>query len=344
MKTQFSSLLIIAVVLAALSACSKAPVAVERISGATMGTTYSIIWPKQSQANLSPQTLKTEVDELLLKVNQQMSTYDPSSELSVFNKTSAPHSQEISHGFAYVMAEATLLHKQSSGYFDVTIGPLVNLWGFGPSNKGLNLNTQAPSEEEIKQAISKVGLDAVSVQQTTLSKQQDRYIDLSAIAKGYGVDNVAELMDAKGIENYLVEIGGEMRAKGEKAEGTPWKVAIESPDLLQRKVHKILALKDYSIATSGDYRNYFEVDGQRYSHSINPFNGLPVQHKLASVTVIHQNCSRADGLATAMLIMGEQKAKEFAQLHKIKAYFIERQGTEFKEYVSPEFQLWLDSH
>lgn len=333
-----------AVFVTATTACSEPPVTIERVTGSTMGTTYSMLWPKQAQLEVSSQGLKQEVDEVLLKVNQQMSTYDPSSELSVFNNTKAPHSQEISPGFAYVMAEAALLHKQSAGYFDVTIGPLVNLWGFGPSNKGLNLSTEAPSESAIAEAKSNVGLGAVSVQQNTLSKQQDRYIDLSAIAKGYGVDKVAELLEAKGIQNYLVEIGGEMRAKGQKAEAKPWKVAIESPDFLQRKVHKILALKDYSIATSGDYRNYFEVDGERYSHSIDPFSGIPVQHKLASVTVIHQNCSRADGLATAMLIMGEQRAKEFAQQHKIKAYFIERQGTEFKEYVSPEFQLWLDSH
>lgn len=319
-----------------ISACSQQePPQVERLSGRTMGTSYSIVWPFQS-ASAKPAQIQPLIKQRLLELNRQMSTYDTASEISKFNQASPPYTQIISPAFAEVMALAIELHNLSDGFFDVSVGPLVNLWGFGPDT-----GSKAPNKQQLEKALAKVGLTEVSLNVFELKKQAQRYIDLSAIAKGYAVDELALILEQQGIEAYLVEVGGEIRTKGQKAQGKPWKVAVESPDITQRRVHKILAMDDNSMATSGDYRNYFEVGGQRFSHSINPFNGKPVQHKLASVTVIHQNCARADALATAMLVMGEVKAKAFAQEHEIKAYLIERQGTEFKEYLSPAFSSWL---
>lgn len=319
-----------------ISACSQQePAQVERLSGRTMGTSYSIVWPSQS-TSAKPAKIQPLIQQRLLELNRQMSTYDTASEISQFNQAASPYQQAISPAFAEVMALAIELHKLSDGFFDVSVGPLVNLWGFGP-----NTGSKAPNKQQLDAALHRVGLSEVTLNSRELKKHAQRYIDLSAIAKGYAVDELALILDQYDIKAYLVEVGGEIRTKGQKAQGKPWKVAIESPDISQRRVHKILAMDDNAMATSGDYRNYFEVDGQHFSHSINPFNGKPVQHKLASVTVIHQNCARADALATAMLVMGEVKAKVFAREHGIKAYLIERQGTEFKEYLSPAFSSWL---
>ena len=322
-----------------ISACSpQEPPQVERLIGKTMGTSYSVVWPSEQSA-VTPAQIHPYIEKRLQELNRQMSTYESTSEISQFNQASPPYTQAISSEFSTVMSLAIELHELSSGFFDVSVGPLVNLWGFGPGT-----GSKAPSKQQIESALNQVGLSQVTLSGLELKKDAQRYIDLSAIAKGYAVDELSLILETHGINNYLVEVGGEIRTKGRKSEGKPWKVAIESPDISKRRVHKVLAMDDNAMATSGDYRNYFEVDGQRFSHSINPFNGNPVQHRLASVTVIHQNCARADALATAMLVMGEVKAKAFAQKHKIKAYLIERQGTQFKEYISPEFQLWLDNH
>lgn len=321
-----------------LLGCTDQAIKVDAIKGRTMGTTYSIIWPKQV-SDVSITKLKTRIDALLIALNTEMSTYDKSSELSRFNLSNAPATQAISKDFSEVMALSKTLYKQTDGYFDVSIGPLVNLWGFGP-DKSPN---KTPLDTEIKNRLSKIGLNQVDLDQGILSKSHDRYIDLSAVAKGYAVDKVADVLDEIGINAYLVEIGGEMRAKGQKAEGKPWRIAIETPDLHQRKVQKILPVNDVAIATSGDYRNYFELEGRRYSHTIDPKTGRPVEHDLASVTVIDIECARADALATAMLVMGKEKAKAFAIKNQVKAYLIVRneQG-EFEEYLTPAFSGWFN--
>ncbi len=321
--------------MACLISCTQAPPVIERIKGATMGTAYSILWP--AQASISPAFIQQEVDQLLVEINAQMSTYDPTSELSRFNQAQPPYSQIISDPLAEVVALSLKLNKQSEGYFDISVGPIVNLWGFGP-NKVLN---HVPTPAEIKAARQRTGLGAVALSGNELNKSSDRYLDLSAVAKGFAVDQVATLLDALQLDSYLVEIGGEMSVKGMKSAASPWRVAVEAPDFNARRVQKIIPLKNVAMATSGDYRNYIEVDGQRYSHSIDPFTALPVQHRLASVTIIDDNCARADALATAMLVMGEEKARAFAVKHKIRAYLIVRAQQDFTEYLSPAFERWL---
>jgi thiamine biosynthesis lipoprotein len=320
-----------------LTACSPAVSDMQSIKGRTMGTGYSILWPAQTPG-ISVELTRQKVETLLININSQMSTYQSDSEISVFNSNAFPYTQAISDDFAQVMALSIKLNSDTDGYFDVSVGPLVNLWGFGPDKKPKS----KPSEQLINSTLKTIGLSAITLEKGKLSKQGERYIDLSAIAKGYAVDRLAELLNSLGINSYLVEIGGEMRAKGLKPGAEPWKVAIESPDFAQRKVHKILPVSDAAIATSGDYRNYFELDGKHYSHSINPKTGYPVEHSLASVTIIAEQCARADALATAMLIMGMEKAKEYVLRNDIKAYMIVRneQG-DFQEYLSPAFSGWL---
>ena len=301
-----------------------------------MGTAYSVMWPEQS--DVQPQDAKQKIDALLLNINAQMSTYQTTSELSRFNQAKAPYTQEVSPEFAAVLNLSSQIHSLSQGYFDISVGPLVNLWGFGPDK----LTQLAPTQDQIEKAQSVIGLSAIELKGQALTKTADRYLDLSAIAKGFAVDEVADLLDSLGLNAYLVEIGGEIRVKGNKAAGLPWKVAVEAPDFSERRVQKILSLKDVAMATSGDYRNYFEDNGERFSHSIDPFTAKPVRHKLASVTIIDTNCARADALATAMLVMGEQKAKEFAVQQGIKAYLIVRNEQGFTEHLSPAFEGWLN--
>jgi thiamine biosynthesis lipoprotein len=320
-----------------LVACGQVTPEIQSIKGRTMGTGYSILWPAQSP-KIDVELTRQKIEMLLTSISKQMSTYQPDSELSFFNQSIAPSSQNISLEFSKVMAQSIELHDYTDGFFDVSVGPLVNLWGFGPDKKPIS----TPSKSLIDQTLTRVGLDAIHLTKGELTKEQPRYIDLSAIAKGYGVDQVSEFLDSLGVNSYLVEIGGEMRAKGFKPAAKPWKIAIETPDLIHRKVHKILEVSDVAIATSGDYRNYFELDGKRYSHSINPKTGYPVEHTLASVTIIDSQCARADALATAMLVMGIEKAKAFALKNDIKAYMIVRnEHGNFEEYLSPAFSGWL---
>ena len=302
-----------------LFGCGESRVEVTSIHGRTMGTSYSISWPAVQKAD--PVAIQSKVDAELVEVNRQMSTYDPQSEISIFNKAQAPAEQIISDGFAKVIQAADELHGLSSGYFDPTVGPLVNLWGFGPDGR---LN-KAPEATAVSATMAKIGWDGVQLNGLTLTKSFDRYLDLSAIAKGYGVDIVAAVLEAHGISNYLVEIGGEIRSKGQKAQGHPWRIAIESPKYDERQAQKVIELGNMGIATSGDYRNFFVVDGQAFSHTIDPFTGSPSRHTLASVTVIDTTCMRADGLATAMLVMGAEKASVLAEQEGLAAYFIVRQ-------------------
>ena len=309
----------------------------DSIEGRTMGTGYSIRWV-DALDQIDASAIQVQVDQALQLVNQQMSTYQSDSELSLFNQSSAPSKMAVSPALAGIIQQSIDLNQLTSGYFDVSIGPLVNLWGFGPDE----MTYKAPSDDAISQAKNTIGLDAIQVSENTITKSEQRYIDLSAIAKGYGVDVVAQTLEQAGINQYLVEIGGEIRTKGTKVGNQSWVIAVEKPDQSGRSAQKILKMTDIGLATSGDYRNYFEQDGVRFSHTIDPQTGKPVTHKLASVTVLDPLCARADALATAMLVMGEKKAMEFAMQHSIPAYMIVREGEGFKEMLSPAFIAWQE--
>jgi thiamine biosynthesis lipoprotein len=224
---------------------------------------------------------------------------------------------------------------------DVTVGPLVNLWGFGPQNRP----EKVPTEKLIETTRQKIGLDKLKIGTTWASKSQpDLYIDLSTVAKGYAVDKLAELLQTFSINNYLVEIGGEMRLAGKKASGEPWKIAIEKPETEQRAIQKIISVGDNAVATSGDYRNYYEQNGVRYSHLINPTTGYPIKHNLVSVTVVHASSMTADGLATALNVMGKEKALELAEKYGIAVLLITKEKDSFTEYTSTKFEQNIIVH
>ncbi|MDO6444209.1 FAD:protein FMN transferase [Colwellia sp. 1_MG-2023] len=308
------------------------------LQGKTMGTTYNIKVVVGSESQVDMKQMHQGIDDLLVQLNQEMSTYIKDSELSLFNQSKDLSPVKVSAGLDRVITEAIRLGQLSEGKLDITVGPLVNLWGFGPDFRP----ETSPSEQLLESTRQRVGLDKLVLKNGTLNKLiPDLYVDLSTIAKGYGVDIVAEYIEQQGIENYLVEIGGEMRLKGFKHTGELWHVAIEKPVTTERAVQQVIVPKDNAVATSGDYRNYYEVDGQRFSHIIDPATGKPINHKLVSVTVIHPSSMTADGLSTAMMVMGEEKALAFAEQNNLAAYFIVKTDNGFVEQSTVKFIPYL---
>lgn len=283
------------------------------IAGRTMGTTYSIKFFPSAKVNDLRQVSRA-VEAELEQVNSQMSTYLTTSELSRFNSQASLDWFPVSRQTAEVVQLSLQLTEQTGGAFDVTVGPLVNLWGFGPAARP----QQAPSAELISTTLQWVGADKLSarLEPPALKKSHPNLqVDLSAIAKGHGVDRVAEVLERSNVTSYFVEIGGEVRTKGRKPSREEWQVGIERPTPDQRSVERVLALTDRALATSGNYRNYYELDGRKYSHTINPKTGYPVEDPIASASVIADNCALADGIATGMMSAGYEAGLALAEKH-----------------------------
>jgi thiamine biosynthesis lipoprotein len=285
-----------------------------------MGTSYSIKYsPPSQKAFHSPEFIQSKVDELLQNLNQEMSTYREDSDLSKINKSIDAGWISLPTRLFNVLKAAGRVHKLSDGAFDMTVGPLVNLWGFGPKGE-----RKVPEEAILLQMKKKIGhqLVELDLEARRLKKKNGVYIDLSAIAKGFGVDEVGQLLFRLGIKNYLVEIGGEIKTKGNKL-GLPWRLAIEAPSKEERMIKKIVEVKDIAVATTGNYRNYFKSRGKYFSHTIDPRTGRPVEHRLASVTVFHpDSCMLAVAYATALMVMGPKKGPQFAEKQGLLAYFV----------------------
>ncbi len=313
------------------------------VHGNTMGTTYSVKIVKDANQQNPPvnyETLSTKIDSLLLAVNRQMSTYMQDSEISRFNQFQDTTWFPISEDFAKVLLASYQICEASNGAFDFTVGPLVNLWGFGPENR----EEMMPTEQEINERKAKVGYRKINIRLNPPAVKKampDMYCDLSATAKGFGVDKVAGYFDSLNISNYLVEIGGEVRAKGVNEREKTWVIGIQTPDE-SNGIRKIVHLKDYAMATSGDYFNYYEIEGKRYSHTIDPRTGKPVTHKLASVSVMQKSCMIADGLATAIDVLGPEKGYQFALTQKLPVFMIVRGADGFEERMTPEFKAVLE--
>ncbi|MFA3791726.1 FAD:protein FMN transferase [Aliiglaciecola sp. SL4] len=308
------------------------------LSGATMGTSYNV--KVHSDKGMAPEELQQKIDALLVDINKLMSTYDPNSELSRFNQQLSSEPFELSPATLKVLKEAKRLGELSDGVLDVTVGPLVNLWGFGPDARP----DKIPSQETINSVKDKIGLNKLVIQGSTLIKlQPDLYVDLSTIAKGYGVDALAELLESYGYTNYLVEIGGEMRVAGVKSNGQGWRIAIEKPVNDERAVQSILTIGNNAVASSGDYRNYFEQGGKRYSHLIDPRTGYPITHNLVAVTVVHPSSMTADGLATALNVLGKEDALGIAKQHNLDVMLITRENGDFKAYTTGKFDEYINA-
>lgn len=354
-------------------------------SGPTMGTHYSVkVYPPTAlHASESRAQMKKDIDGLLTRVNTLMSTYHADSELSRFNASAPNQRFEISLETHEVLALANQVHALSEGFFDVTVGPLVDLWGFGAQGRRL----EPPSDQVIEQRLSSVGQLSLKLTKTKIVDDQEvpiaqliaplngqaaqvrevsrgdgpvimprKYfvqknkavrVDLSAIAKGYAVDLIAQYLWSSGAEHFLVEVGGEVSTAGYKHDGSPWRIAIEVPQPGRRAVQRVLNLVDVAVATSGNYRNFFEYKGKRYAHSIDPRSGWPVAHGLASVTVLvpvgisaketddllsqaadnervvwRSGTAKADAWATALLVAGPEHALRLAEKNNLAAVFI----------------------
>lgn len=309
------------------------------VTGSTMGTSYSVKIP-QLPAQVDRGALERDIARILDTVNQQMSTYRPESELSRFNAGAPATWTEVSSDTLAVVTEALRISRLSDGAFDPTVGPLVDLWGFGPGD-GPRI---VPAVDRIETTLRRVGHRHVRTKATLPSlgkSRRDIRIDLSGIAKGFGVDKVAEHLERIGIDYYLVEIGGELRGRGYSPRGDTWRVGIERPVAAPGRVQRVVRLGGRALATSGDYRIFFERDGSRYSHIINPRDGWPVNHGLASVTVVAPTTMQADALSTALMVLGPETGLALARREAIAAFFIAKTDSGFVELVSPEFAPYL---
>ena len=318
-----------------LFGCSEAAQDLVTLKGETMGTTYSVkLVDLPRSADLD--AMKLGVHGALETVNRQMSTYRPESELSRLNAADAGVWVPTSDDTRLVVDEALRISHLTQGAFDPTIGPVVDLWGFGSSRE----EPQLPSQVELAAVRETVGFSKVETRsgEPAVTKQASGvHLDLSGIAKGFGVDRVAEYLERQGIENFLVEVGGELRGKGKGPGGQPWRVGIERPSGVPGDLQQVVDLNGEALATSGNYRIFFEQDGQRYSHIINPRSGRPVEHNLASATVVAPTTMEADALSTSLLVLGPDAGMEFAVEQDIAAFFVTGNGESFSEASSPAF-------
>ncbi len=311
-----------------------------RISGQTMGTTWSVaMLPSSDGTDVA--ALKQRLQKRLDQINSLMSTYDPESELSRFNNHLSTDWFAISEETAQVIELSQAISGLTDGAFDISVGPLVELWGFGATERGETI----PSEGQINKLLARVGYEKIQLRREppAVNKQiPGLRIDLSAVAKGYAVDVLAEILELQDVNNYLLEIGGELQIAGHRGDGTPWQIAIERPVEDTREVAAIFPLTDTGLATSGNYRNFYMEDGQRYSHTIDPVSGKPIRHKLASVTVLDQSSARADALATALMVMGEEKGRELCEKNHIAAYFLIHEKEAMTVYASPALLKFVE--
>lgn len=311
-----------------------------RLSGQTMGTTYNVTAIGE---DLDEEALAKAVEDTLAAVNAKMSNWDENSEVSKFSASDSTDPIAVSAEFAQVIAAANEVHEKSGGKFDVTLGPLIELWGFGPRKP----EDPVPSEEEIAAALDRVGqAEMLSLDRKvgTLTKSDGSVgINLSAIAKGYGIDAVAETLRAAGIEDYMVEIGGDLVTRGENDKGEAWRIGIEKPESGSQTVQLVVPVSDLGMATSGDYRNFFEQDGVRYSHIIDPTTGRPITHRTTSVTVLADSAMMADAWATAMLALGQEEGLKIAEANDLAAFFISRDVTGGEEaYITVHSSAFKD--
>lgn len=315
-----------------------------QFSGYTMGTSYDIQFVASS-SSVDAQLVESKVAALLWRLDREVfSTYSKNSELTALNQTPVGTVFTSSDDLIEVLQLSNEIRKLTLGAFDITVGPLVKLWGFG-AEPDLPFG-ELPSQEEISDVKSRIGAENLVINQTKMEvvKKKDIQIDLSGVAKGYSVDEVALLLDSLSLESYFIEIGGEIKMKGLKLNDEEWITAIETPSNEAPSIYQLLSNrgKIFSIAGSGDYRNYFEVDGIRYSHEIDPRSGKPISHQLAAAFVISESAAEADALATAFMILGLEESKLIIEGSNIPAFLISRKSkNQFETFVSLPFSSYL---
>ncbi|AZD14914.1 FAD:protein FMN transferase [Pseudomonas chlororaphis] len=307
----------------ALAGCGRGD-SLESFGGPTMGSTYSIKYVRRAGL-AAPSEVQAQVERILAQIDRQMSTYRSDSDIERFNDLPANSCQAMPAAVLRLIEIGQQLSRDSQGAFDLTVEPLLNLWGFGPQGRG----EAVPSDTALAQVRQRVGYTHLRIEGDQLCKDAAVEVDFNSIAAGHAVDRIAARLAEMGIDSYLVEATGELKAVGRKPDGSAWRIALEEPRDDRQLAERVIAVDGYGVSTSGDYRNYFQRDGQRYSHAFDARTGRPVEHGLASVTVIHPAAVMADGLSTLLLILGPERGWDYAEKHDIAAFFVIRADTGF---------------
>lgn len=307
-----------------------------RFGGQSMGTSYSVRIAGTSLDTGLEKAASEAVEAALRGVVSRMSTYDAASEVGRFNRHASTAPFAMSAQTLAVVARAQEVARLSGGAFDATVAPLVGAWGFGA---GASARGGQPGAEALAVPVGWQGL-ALDVAAGALRKQDPALqLDLSGIAKGYAVDLAAQALESLGVERYMVEAGGEVRTRGLNDEGRAWQIAVERPDAWPQQVHRVVPLNGLAMATSGDYRQFYEQDGRRISHEIDPLGRAPIDGRVASVTVVHEECMFADAMATALIVMGQERGIALASLQNVAALFIVREpGGALRDVATPAFE------
>lgn len=323
-----------------MGGCARAPQELA-ISGPTMGTTYSIK-VASAPAGVDAHTLRVATDEVLDRIDRSMSGYRADSEISRFNASASTDWFEVSPELAIVVDRALEIGRASGGAFDITVGPLVAAWGFGATGEPIDL----PDEAKVAELRAHVGYRKLEarLQPAALRKSDaSLHVDLNGIAPGYAVDLIAERFQAMGLSHFMIDLGGEVRAQGRNARGEIWRIAVERPIDMEPEPYAIVKLDNASVTTSGEYRAYFDRDGQRYSHTIDPRTGRPVEHSLASVVVVGSTTMDVDAWATALNVLGTDAGRELALKRGMPVMFIDAHGTELHSVATPQFESYLSA-
>ena len=323
-----------------LTGCDKPQQSTLVLQGKTMGTVWrvSLAGVEASQQAELQQAIQQQLDH----DDRELSTWKSDSVLSHFNQYHGLEPQPIGANMADIIVMALRIGAKTQGAMDITVGPLVNLWGFGPDAQPHHLPTAA----QIATAKAQTGLQHLRVTEGVngASLQKDLpnlYVDLSTMGEGFATDHLARLMEQRGINNYLVSVGGAVLTRGLNSGGNAWRVAVQKPTDRENAVEAIVDLQGHGISTSGSYRNYYELDGKRISHVIDPATGAPIEHKLVSATVIATTALEADGWDTGLMVLGTEKARALAIKEKLAVYLVTKQGDGFTHWMSPQFRAFL---
>ena len=320
-----------------LSGCRQSSAELIKISGEAQGTTYHILY-----YTADGKDHKEAVDSIFRKIDSSLSTYLPGSIISRINQNEEP--VELDDHFIKVYDKASEVSKLTNGIFDITVAPVINAWGFGFSKK------EKVDSFMIDSLLQFVGYKKVQLKNNRVIKESPGImLDFNAIAQGYTVDVIAKFLELKGVRSYFIELGGEVIARGKKNGEENWKVGIDKPaeqETEQRELQSILKLQDQALATSGNYRKFYEENGQKFSHIIDPGTGYPAKNNLLSASVVANDCMTADAYATVFMVMGLDRSKNFLAANKdlgLEVYFIyDNKGT-WETYTSENLKQWMEA-
>lgn len=342
MANVFAKGLLLSTLVSLLTACNDNPQPRPQIDidGKTMGTVYSV--KVSGDIAIDKQQLQQQIDAVLERANDDISTYRADSVLSRFNQSHSASPYPIPRGMVDIILMAQRIGRDTGGAMDITVGPLVNLWGFGPDKRPVAV----PDSQQIAAAQKNIGLQHLKLLSDSRGEwlQKDlpnMYVDLSTLGEGYGTDELVRLMAHNGITNYLVSVGGAVSSRGVNGQGKPWRVAIQKPTDRENAVQTLVDLQGYGISTAGSYRNYYEQNGQRYSHVIDPSTGRPINHSLVSATVIASTALEADGWDTGLMVLGTEKALKLAEEKGLAVYLIAKTDDGFSTVMTPQFKAFL---